>query len=473
MATEQPLVYFEKRPKIYPRSIKGRFRDIKTAILGLAYAVFFLLPFVRWDRGPGFPDQAVLFDLPGRAFYIFGLTVWPQEIFWLAILLLFAAVLLFFVTGMAGRVWCGYFCFQTLWTDLFFMIERWIEGERPARMRLDKEPLSVHKIGLKVTKHLLWMLVAFATAFAFTAYFTDSLQLARDFFVLEAAVPAYVTILILSVTTYTMAGLMKEQVCTTFCPYGRFQSVMFDENTMIVAYDKARGEGAKGRHKPQKGVTHEQRQAAGYGDCIDCGLCVQVCPTGIDIRNGLQYQCISCALCIDACDTIMDSMHWPRGLIRYSSENELEHKPTKRWTPKNIAYAAVLSLAVLVFGYSMATRSHMVVDVQQERQPLYVQLSDGRIQNKYIVKVTNKQAQPAAYRIQMAGLPQAELQVNQEQLAVAPGKTAKVNVFVRVPPQALHEEKQHFEFKITDLSGREEKIYTIDFYAPESLVRDK
>lgn len=470
MATEHPLVFHDPRQRVYPRSVKGKFRNIKHGILILAYSVFFLLPYLRWDRGPSFPDQAILFDLPHRAFYIFGLTMWPQEVIWLAIFLLFAAVLLFFVTGIAGRLFCGYFCFQTLWTDLYMTIERWVEGDRTARMRLDDAPWSFHKARLKLEKHVLWLGVAFLTGISFTGYFTDVFGLWRNFFLLQAASAAYITTLILTLTTYTMAGLMREQVCTSFCPYGRFQSVMFDENTTIVAYDTSRGEATLGRHKPVKGETVQARKAVGRGDCIDCGLCVQVCPTGIDIRNGLQYQCIGCGLCVDACNNVMDSMKLPQGLIRYTSEKELKNEKANHWTPKTLAYAVVLGVVAVWFAISMATRSTMLIDVQQERQPLYVQLSDGRIQNKYEIRVTNKLDEAHNYRIDVLGLPQAQVQYSLNPLRVNPGETLGAIIYVRVPPTALKTSRLHFRFQVTELGTKNKANYETDFYAPEDLV---
>ena len=285
--TQQQRLY-EARKSIFPRSVKGRFRNLKWSILLVAYSVYFLLPWMRWERVAG-PDQAVLFDLVGRKFYLFGLTVYPQDIFWLAGFLMLAAYLLFFVTGIAGRVFCGYFCFQTLWTDVFVLVERLVQGERPARIRLSKQPMNSEKLLKLGSTHALWLLVAFATGLSFVLYWGNAPELIVDFFTGRAPFAAYATALFLTATTYVMAGLAREQVCTYMCPYSRFQSAMFDKDTLIVSYDSKRGEGRKGRAKLGKGLKlREARDAAGAGDCIDCGYCVQVCPTGIDIRNGLQ-----------------------------------------------------------------------------------------------------------------------------------------------------------------------------------------
>ena len=400
---------YQARIPIYPRSVKGRFRNLKWWILGLAYGVYFLLPWLRWERAVG-PDQAVLFDIEGRRFYLFDLVVHPQDIFWLAGLLVIAALLLFFVTAVAGRVFCGYFCFQTLWTDVFVLVERLVQGERPARIRLDRQPWGLEKLRKKGLTHLLWLGVALLTGLSFTLYWGNAPQLIRDMALGQAPFPAYATTLFLTATTYVMAGFAREQVCTYMCPYSRFQSAMFDPDTLIVSYDEARGEGSQGRHKVTRGLkTREERQAAGVGDCIDCGYCVQVCPTGIDIRNGLQIQCIHCALCVDACDNIMDSLGWPRGLIRYTSENALEGKPTHLVRPKTVGYAVALVAVTGILVWSIATRAPLDASVAQVRQPLFVQLSDGRIQNSYEIKLNNKTQHPVRLDIALVGLDGAEL----------------------------------------------------------------
>ncbi len=400
---------YQARIAIYPRSVKGRFRTLKWGILALAYAVYFLLPWMRWHRDYG-AAQAVLFDIPGRRFYLFDLIVYPQDIFWLAGFLMIAAMLLFLVTGLAGRVFCGYFCFQTLWTDVYMLFERLVQGERPARIRLSKQPWGAEKILKLGTTHALWLLTAFATGLTFTLYWADAPTLFVEFFTGEAPFPAYATTVFLTVTTYVMAGLAREQVCTYMCPYARFQSVMFDRDTLIVSYDDKRGEGSAGRAKVAAGLkSRDERQARGVGDCIDCGYCVQVCPTGIDIRNGLQYQCIHCALCVDACDTIMDKMNWPRGLIRYTSENALEGKPTRLLKLKNIGYGVALAIMVVLLAWSILTQPQLDASVAQVRQPLFVQLSDGAIQNSYEIKINNKTQQTVALRIELHGLEGAEL----------------------------------------------------------------
>lgn len=435
---QEPQLYQTRIP-IYPRSVKGRFRNIKWAILLTAYAVYFLLPWIPWER-PNAPSQAVLFDIVGRKFYLFDLVVHPQDIFWLAGFLMIAAFMLFFVTGVAGRVFCGYFCFQTLWTDVFIFIERLVQGERPARIRLAKQPMNAEKaIKLGLT-HLLWLLVAFATGLTFVLYWGEAPKLVVEFFTGQAPFAAYATALFLTATTYVMAGLAREQVCTYMCPYARFQSAMFDKDTLIVSYDEHRGEGTAGRHRLGKGYkTREERAEKGVGDCIDCGYCVQVCPVGIDIRNGLQMQCISCALCIDACDTIMDSLGWERGLIRYTSEKELEEgKPTKILRPKVIGYGVVLLFILGALIYNMSKQAPYDLTVAQVRQPIFVQLSDGRIQNSYEIKLNNKLTLPLVLHFELEGLPGAELDMGPfETLKLAPGQHLRVRALVKYAPKVF------------------------------------
>ncbi len=434
--TEQPVKLYAPRVKIHPRSVKGRFRTLKNAVLVLAYGVYFLLPWLPWERAAG-PHQAVSFDLVGRRFYIFDLVVHAQDIFWLAGVLAIFAFLLFFVTGIAGRVFCGYFCFQTLWTDVFQKIERLVQGERPARVKLDRMPWNAEKLRKKGLTHLLWLAVSFWTGLTFTLYWGYAPELFVAFFTGKAPFPAYATTFFLTATTYVMAGLAREQVCTYMCPYARFQGAMFDRDTLIVAYDRKRGEGEKGRHKVTRELkTREQRQAAGVGDCIDCGYCVQVCPTGIDIRNGLQYQCITCALCIDACDNIMDQLGWPRGLIRYTSETALEGGKVRIFKPKTIGYGLFLLLGIAALVWSIRTASDIDMAVRQVRQPLFVTLSDGRIQNSYEIKINNKSDHSLRITLDLEGLPGAELSLagHLDNLVLGPEERLRLLVHVRMPP---------------------------------------
>ncbi len=443
---------YQSRIPIFPRAVKGRFRTLKSAILVLAYGVYFLLPWLRWERETG-SNQAVLFDLAGRRFYVFDLVVYAQDIFWLAGLLVIFALLLFFVTGIAGRVWCGYFCFQTLWTDVFMFIEHLVQGSRNARMKLARSPWNGNKVIRIGVTWVLWLLVSLLTGLSFTLYWGNAPDLVTQMTRGQAPFAAYATTLFLTATTFVMAGLAREQVCTYMCPYARFQGVMFDKDTLIVAYEEERGERQEGRQKPSKDLLQrEARIDQHVGDCIDCGFCVQVCPVGIDIRNGLQYQCISCALCIDACDTIMDSIGYPRGLIRYSSEHALQHERATRLNLKNLGYASALLITIGALVWSVMTRSDLELSVRQIRQPLSVQLSDGRIQNRYEIKINNKTSRPMNYRLSMTGLPEAELDTGHfSEFEVLPERSMKIQAKVRMDPKLASTNRQEFLFVLTPM----------------------
>lgn len=464
MADQQSSVLYQKRIPIFTRSVKGKFRTFKWATMALAYGVYFLLPWIPWHRGHEAASQSVLFDLPGRKFYLFDLVVYPQDIFWLSLLLFIAGALLFFATGLIGRAFCGYYCFQTLWTDAFIAIENLVQGERPARQRLYKQAWNAEKI-LKITlTHALWLLLAFWTAMTFVLYFAYAPDLLIQFVTGQAASVAYFTVLILTATTYVAAGWAREQVCLYMCPYARFQGVMYDPETLAVAYDKKRGEGAGGRAIPRAGLrTREERNAKGHGDCIDCKLCVQVCPTGIDIRNGLQYQCIACGLCIDACNNMMDSMGYPRGLIRYDSEANLAlpvpGKPHLHWKRlKIIGWGVALVVITAALVSSVGHRSFVDAAVQQIRQPLFVLLSDGSIRNRYQLRITNKSVEDELYVITAKGLPPQALDMgNFSEIRVHAGKSLVVQAGVSLPPQ-IASSTHAFNFIVTPKTHPEQAI---------------
>jgi cytochrome c oxidase accessory protein FixG len=463
MATENEVHLYQKRIPIFVRSVEGKFRNFKTGILVLAYTVFFSLPWVQWDRASS-ADQAIMFDLVSKRFFIFDLVVYPQDIFWLSMLLFIAAALLFFVTGLVGRAWCGYFCFQTLWTDMFMLIEHMIQGERPARMRLSKQPWNLEKV-LKIgSSHFFMILVSFWTGFTFAAYFAYAPDLLHKFFTGEAVQAAYITVVTLTITTYVAGGHAREQICNYICPYSRFQGVMYEQDTLAVSYDTRRGEGTAGRSLPKEGLrTREERQAKGHGDCIDCGFCVQVCPTGIDIRNGLQYQCISCGLCIDACNNIMDSVGFPRGLIRYDSERNLksEHpeKPHLKWKSlKVLGYASALIIMIGALGYNIGTRSDAEVRVQQIRQPLFVKLSDGSVRNRYQVHIVNKTEADQTYQVVVSGIPASALDLGKvSTIRVRAGKDLLLNAKIDLP-EDMAKKTREFEFVVTAESAPREPI---------------
>lgn len=459
---EQEIHLYQKREPIFTRTVKGRFRSLKTGILLLAYTVFFALPWIPWERPSG-AQQAILFDLVSRRFFIFDLVVYPQDIFLLSLLLFIAATLLFFATGLIGRAWCGYFCFQTLWTDAFMLIEHIIQGERPARMKLAKQPWSSPEKILKIGgARFLMLLLSFWTAYTFVAYFNHTPDFLWRFFTGDSVSTAYFSVAILTISTFLAGGVAREQVCIYMCPYARFQSVMYESDTLIPSYNFKRGEGPAGRIAAKSGVhTREERQAKGHGDCIDCGYCVQVCPTGIDIRNGLQYQCISCGLCIDACNTIMDSLGWERGLIRYDSERNLNlEQPQKPHLDfmrlKVLGYLAALAVMTGVLVSYFVLRSDFELRVMQSRQPLFIMLSDGKVRNRYEMHIVNKTQQDENYLIMTEGIPATAMSMGNipNPVTVHAGKDLRVPVKVDLD-SATAGKTRNFEFIVVPQSAPE------------------
>lgn len=384
---------YRSEEKIYPREIKGRFSNFRRLAVVVLLGLFYIMPWVTWDD-----RQAVLFDLPARKFYIFGLTLWPQDFIYLALLLIILAVSLFFFTAIAGRVWCGFACPQTVWTEAFIWIEQRIEGNRGQRMKLDKSPWTADKIFKKTAKQFLWITLALYTGYTFVGYFVDIRDLSVNLATFTAGPWEWFWVLFYGFATYGNAGFMREQVCKYMCPYARFQSSMFDQDTLIVTYDPERGE----PRGPRRRGT--EPRALGLGDCIDCTMCVQVCPTGIDIRKGLQYECIACAACIDACDSVMDKMEYPRGLIRYSTENALEHKRYYLWRPRTIVYSVILVAFLAGLVSSLAMTQPVIMDVMRDRNTLYRDIGRAGIENSYTMRVVNKHNRDHTYRISVSGL---------------------------------------------------------------------
>ncbi len=439
---------YAKRIPIYPRSVKGKFRTFKSAVLTVAFLVFYLLPWIPWNRGEGLPGQAVFFDLTAKTFYIFSLPVDIQNIFWLAGVLAIFAFLLFFVTAVLGRVFCGYFCFQTLWTDAFIMIETWIQGDRNARKRLHEGPWNREKITKIGLTWLVWLLVAIWTGITFTSYWMPAPELIKVLFTGNAPVAAYGAVAFITAATFIMAGFAREQVCTYMCPYARFQGVMFDKDTLIVTYDYKRGEREKGRAKPTKDLRdREARIEKGYGDCIDCDLCVQVCPAGIDIRDGLNYKCITCGLCIDACHNMMTSLKYPTGLIRYDSETGLEGKKTNYFRPRNIGYAVVLLIVIAILAWSVAHRDVAHYIVESSRKPPTL-LSDGRVQNTYELKFNNLTLESQQMHIAVEK-PGYELSMKFNDIILKPNERVALNAAVRKDRDAAYIPDVTFVLTIT------------------------
>ena len=381
---------YRKEPKIYPRQVSGRFARLRVIAVWVLLGLFYLLP---WLDVSG--KQSVLFDLPARKFYIFGLTLFPQDFVYLALLLITAGLSLFFFTALAGRLWCGYACPQTVWTEVFIWIERLIEGDRAKRMKLDASPWNAEKILRKVAKQFVWVVFAAWTGFTFVGFFTPIRELGGH--VVNLALGPWETfwIIFYSLATYGNAGFLREQVCKYMCPYARFQSAMFDKDTLVISYDPDRGEPRGGRRKSV------DRAEAGLGDCINCTLCVQVCPTGIDIRDGLQYECIACAACIDVCDQVMDKMEYPRGLIRYTTEHSLKHKTGHVVRPRIIVYGLLLLILVSGTLWSMTNRIPLRADLIRDRNALYRELPGGIVENVYTLKITNMDDRPHHYEMKV------------------------------------------------------------------------
>ena len=449
---------FKGRVKVYPQSVQGGYRRLKWGLLAFALAVYYVLPWLRWDRGPFAPDQFVLLDLAHRRFYFGPIEIWPQEFYYVAGLLVMAGVGLFLITSTVGRAWCGYACPQTVWTDLFQAVERWIEGDRNARMKLDRAPWGPEKVLKRAAVHISWLLIAVATGGFFILYFADAPTLLRDIVTCNAPFIAYATVGILTATTYVFGGLLREQVCTYMCPWPRIQSAMLDENSLIVTYKQWRGEP---RTRGTKKAAHE---GAKTGDCIDCNACVAVCPTGIDIRNGPQLECITCALCIDACNTMMDKVGRPRGLIDYTTEKRdrleaagqvLPPKWKSIVRPRTIIYTGVWSLIGIAMLATLLTRDRLDLSVSQQRNPLYVQLSDGSIRNGYVIKIHNMEPRPRDFTLALEG-PAGSLMWDSYTtestatetltIPVGPDLTESRRIYVRVPAESLSGSKVDIHF---------------------------
>ena len=428
---------YASRKKIYVKEVRGFFQRIRNVTLTALMGMYFLFVWISVDGQP-----LIYFDLPAREFHLFGITFFPQDLILLSGSLIICAFGLFFITTLFGRVWCGYTCPQTVWTFIFMWVEERIEGSRNQRVKLDKAPRSGRKVAKKSAKHVAWLLIALATGLTFVGYFYPVRELIVDLFTLQANGWAYFWVAFFTAATYLNAGWMREQVCLYMCPYARFQSVMFDPDTLIVSYDPNRGEPRGGR---KKGADPAE---LGLGDCIDCGQCVQVCPTGIDIRDGLQYECIGCALCIDACDEVMDKMEYPRGLIRYTTENELEGKPSKLMRPRTFGYGLALVLMILAMGYTIATRVPATLDVERDRGALFKFNGQGRVENSYTLRIANMTEVPQTFSISVSGMETAQI-LTDTVVTVGNSVNLALPTVVDVDPDVISSASNTIIFKLT------------------------
>ncbi len=433
-----PSLYAKREP-IFPKRVSGKFRNLKWVLLAGMLGIYYLMPWIRWDRGPNLPDQAVLLDLAGRRFYFFMIEIWPHEFYFVAGLLIMAGLGLFLFTSALGRVWCGYACPQTVWTDLFILVERWIEGDRNARLRLQRQQKwTFRKFRLRMTKWIVWLLIGLATGGAWVFYFADAPTLMVDLVTLNAHPAAYITMAMLAFFTFFFGGFAREQICIYACPWPRIQAAMMDEETLTVGYRDWRGE-------PRK-RSEAVRDGAEQGDCIDCMACVNVCPVGIDIRDGQQLECITCALCIDACDEIMEKTGRPRGLIDYlavgDEANERAGKEPRRvWAhvlrPRTIMYTVLWSLVGLGLVFALFIRPAVEMTVAPIRNPTYVILSDGSVRNTYDVRLRNKNSVAHMFRLSLKGDPslRVELEGVARTTVPVPADTSLLQrVYVISPP---------------------------------------
>ena len=511
--TSQPL-YTSAEP-IFPRRVSGKFRTLKWWIMIVTLGIYYLTPWLRWDRGPNLPDQAVLVDLAGRRFYFFWIEIWPHEFYFVAGLLIMAGLGLFLFTSALGRVWCGYTCPQTVWTDLFFLVERWVEGDRNARLRLHKANWNGQKLRLRLTKWTLWTLIALATGGAWVFYFADAPTLAWELLTFSAHPIAYMTIAVLTATTLIFGGFMREQVCIYMCPWPRIQGAMMDPDTLTVGYRNWRGEPrAKGKRRREMSeeaerIAAEQAElgrgrpaykstpypglagfelppepapeSAGPGDCIDCMACVNVCPMGIDIRNGQQMECITCALCIDACDEVMEKIGKPRGLIDYLA---LSDEPRERagetprpiwqhvFRTRTIIYTALWSLIGVVLVYALFVRAEIDLTVAPVRNPTFVTLSDGSIRNTYDIRLRNKHGDDRPFRLSVVGHPTFRIELEGtvfQTVDVNANETRLQRVYVIAPPgsEPADGDITSLRFWVEDLTNGERAYKDSTFNGPE------
>ena len=492
---QEPQSPYASHRKIHPKAVRGRFRRLKSGLGAVLLALFALLPFLRWDRGPGVPDQAVLFDLGSQRFYIFAVQLWPQHVYYITGVMIIAAIGLFLATALGGRVWCGFTCPQTVWTDLFVWIERRVEGDRTDRIRLDKQPWTARWLAKKAVKHAAWLAISAVTGFLSIAYLTDAPTLAVELLRFDASALAAGSVLFMAASTYLMAGFMREQMCFYVCPWPRIQAAMLDEDSLVVTYQDWRGEG---RAPLRKSEGWDTRNRMGFGDCIDCGQCVQVCPTGIDIRDGIQMECIGCGLCVDACNDVMARIGRPGDLIRFDTLTAQAAKaaaitetakaaaiteaakatavPPPRYRllrPRTIVYGLMLVVVGGAMAIALALKPSNDIAVLRDRAPLFVALSDGRIQNAYTIKIANMSLADRQYRLTLSGLPQASLGLSGESgeagelaLSARANGVETYRIQVRVPRSALAGASTPLAFTLTPEPAGEPVRHDSVFLAP-------
>jgi cytochrome c oxidase accessory protein FixG len=430
---------YKPRTPIHPKLAHGHWRNIKWAMLVFTLGVYYVTPWIRWDRPGDLPDQAVLIDFAHARFYFFGLHLWPQEVYFVTGLLIMAALALFLSNALFGRLWCGYSCPQTIWTDFFITVERFFEGDRNARLKMDKAGWGPNKIARKTAKHATWLMIGFWTGGAWVLYFHDAPTVVAQFWSGNAPLTVYLSFAVLTLTTYAFAGLMREQVCFYLCPWPRIQGAMLDKDSLQVTYRKDRGE-PRGPHKKDESWE-------GRGDCIDCNQCVVVCPMGIDIRDGSQFECINCGLCIDACDEVMDKVGRPRGLIGYDTDAAVAARacgqpPKYRLIrPRTIYYAVALGGVSLLMAWGLFfARADVTMNAIRDRNPVFVEMRDGTIRDGYTIKISNKTLEPQTFELSVAGLDDAVLSLPggasgaSVPVPAAADATTSVRLFVSAPP---------------------------------------
>jgi cytochrome c oxidase accessory protein FixG len=474
-AAPNTYVLYEARKKIQPQSVKGRFRRIKWMLLGLTLAIYYLLPFLRWNRGPHEPSQAVMIDLAHGRFYFFFIELWPQEVYFITGLLILAAFTLFLMNAVAGRIWCGYLCPQTVWTDLFMAVERVVEGDRRERLKLDREPWGSRKIALRLTKHWIWLMIAWWTGGAWVLYFADAPTLVKQLATFQAPTIAYASIATLTATTYLLAGHMREQVCNFMCPWPRIQGALTDEHSLAISYRYDRGE-PRGSVKKNAALQAKGQPA---GDCVDCFQCVTACPAGIDIRDGLQMECIQCGLCADACDSVMLKLGRPTGLIAYDTDANIRRREQGQAPVSKVIRARTVLYGILIAGVglamltALALRSFTDLSVLHDRNPIYVTLADGSIRNGYTLRLLNKRPQERLFTLSVEGLDGARVEVAgapgegaRAAVRVGPDTTQEARVLVFAPAGARLAKSTPITFRIVDLASGEAASAEDFFKAP-------